>query len=302
MLQQTQVVTVLPYFEKWMQLFPDFEALANAAEAEVVKAWEGLGYYSRARNLHRLAQQYVGTNPRPQTVDEWLQLPGVGPYTAAAVTSIALGERAAVVDGNVIRILTRLVADKTSYKDGGTAAKALTPLANQLIEAVAVPGDHNQAMMELGATLCVRKKPMCLLCPVNHLCAAHHEGQAEAYPKIERKKQIKREIARLWIVRQKKLLLHKNPPTAKRLANFCELPESDVFYEGKALPQMELIAQKSRGISNERILEKIYRLKRISSTVLKEIEANEELIWVPVDNIEGHTVSGPHRKWIRELL
>ena len=117
MLQQTQVKTVLPYFARWLDALPDFAELAAAPEARVLKLWEGLGYYSRARNLHHLAKAIVARPAMPRTPGEWRELPGVGPYTAAAITSISFGEGAACVDGNVVRILARLTADATEFRD-----------------------------------------------------------------------------------------------------------------------------------------------------------------------------------------
>mgnify|MGYP002076228808 CR=1 FL=1 len=155
MLQQTQVKTVLPYFARWLDALPDFAALAEAAESRVLRLWEGLGYDSRARTLHRLARAVAARSSPPRTPPEGRQLPGVGPYTAAAITSIAFGAPAACVDGNVVRILARLTADGTAYRDSASAAKAFAPLAAALLPADR-PGDHNQAMMELGATVCFR--------------------------------------------------------------------------------------------------------------------------------------------------
>ena len=127
MLQQTQVKTVLPYLARWLAELPDFAALAAAPEARVLKLWEGLGYYSRARNLHRLAQQVVAwPDACNVTPEAWRELPGVGPYTSAAITSISFGTPAACVDGNVVRILARLTADATEFRDSASASKAFT--------------------------------------------------------------------------------------------------------------------------------------------------------------------------------
>jgi len=123
MLQQTQVKTVLPYFARWMETLPDFASLASAPESQVLKLWEGLGYYSRARNLYKLAKALIALPSVPNTPEGWLELPGVGPYTAAAITSIAFGASIACVDGNVVRILSRITADKTPFRDSGSAAK-----------------------------------------------------------------------------------------------------------------------------------------------------------------------------------
>jgi len=171
MLQQTQIKTALPYFERWMRELPDFAALAAAPESRVLKLWEGLGYYTRARNLHKLARALVAMPEPPRTPDAWRELPGIGPYTAAAITSITYGQPAACVDGNVVRILSRLTADATEHRDSSAAAKYFAPLANALINP-RFPGDHNQAMMELGATLCTRAAPDCARCPVRAHCAA----------------------------------------------------------------------------------------------------------------------------------
>ncbi len=160
MLQQTQVKTVLPYFARWMAELPDFAALAVASEARVRKLWEGLGYYARARNLHRLARVLAAQAELPRTADSWAELPGIGPYTAAAVASMGFGAAAACVDGNVVRVLARLTGDRTEFRDSATAAKTFTPLAERLLSTDS-PGDHNQAMMELGATVCLRQNPLC---------------------------------------------------------------------------------------------------------------------------------------------
>ena len=144
MLQQTQVKTVLPYFARWLEALPDFAALAAAPEARVLKLWEGLGYYSRARNLHKMAKAYVALPRAPITPTEWQALPGIGPYTSAAITSIALNQPAACVDGNVVRILARLTANATPFRDSTAAAKVLGPLAHELLNPAA-PTDSSPA-------------------------------------------------------------------------------------------------------------------------------------------------------------
>ena len=187
MLQQTQVTTVLPYFDRWLRELPDFAALAAAPEAKVMKLWEGLGYYSRARNLHKLAQAYIAAPTKPRTPAEWRELPGIGPYTAAAITSISFDEPAAVVDGNVVRILARLTGEGRLFRDGNEAVKHFTPLADTLVVG-SNPGEHNQAMMELGATLCTPQSPQCLLCPVAQFCQARKLGLADSIPARRKKR------------------------------------------------------------------------------------------------------------------
>jgi A/G-specific adenine glycosylase len=223
MLQQTQVKTVLPYFARWLAELPDFATLAAASEERVLKLWEGLGYYSRARNLHRLAKAIAALPEPPRAPVAWRELPGVGPYTAAAITSISFGEPAACVDGNVVRILARLTADATEFSDSATAAKYFRPLADALLGAD-FPGDHNQAMMELGAMVCVRQKPLCLTCPVRVFCAAARGGEPHAYPRLAPKKMERREVTRVWSVHENAVLLHRAAAGAKRLAELHQLP------------------------------------------------------------------------------
>ncbi|MFA5057971.1 MAG: A/G-specific adenine glycosylase, partial [Opitutaceae bacterium] len=218
MLQQTQIKTALPYFARWLRELPDFAALAAASEARVLKLWEGLGYYSRARNLHRLARALTALPAPPRTPEAWRELPGVGPYTAAAVTSLAFDAPAACVDGNVVRVLARLTADTMEFRDGATAARHFAPLAGALLKP-ADPGTHNQAMMELGALVCTRHHPGCAGCPVRRFCAAARRGDPERYPRLARKKTGQRTVARMWCEHDGRLLLHRAAGDARRLAN-----------------------------------------------------------------------------------
>lgn len=296
MLQQTQVKTVLPYFARWMAILPDFEALAAANEAKVLRLWEGLGYYSRARNLHKLARQLVKLPQIPEQPGEWQKLPGIGPYTAAAITSITFGTPAAVVDGNVVRILTRLTADRAVYRDSSQAAKAYFALADAMLNP-AHPGDHNQAMMELGATVCSRQKPSCTICPVAKFCRAQKLKNPEAYPQLAPKKMEQVTVVRAWCEQRGKLLLHRTASTARRLANLHELPTpAHLGLDPAQVCQGELLAKKRRSITRYQIIEFIHRVKAPA------ILPNPELVWVPLSKLESISLSGPHRKWVRELM
>ena len=292
MLQQTQVKTVLPYFARWMQALPDFPALAAAPEAAVLKLWEGLGYYSRARNLHRLAQELARLPEPPQSAEAWQELPGVGPYTSAAITSIAFGTQAACVDGNVVRILSRLSADATAFRDSASAAKAFAPLAQALLPA-ADPGDHNQAMMELGATVCLRQGPACGACPVAGFCAARG-GDPAAFPRLAPKASERVAVVRVWWERDGALLLHRGPAAARRLADLHELPTAAqaglTDAQASAGP---LLARKRRSITRFRIEESIHRAAP---------KTHAGLVWVPVAGLAEISLSGPHRRWVEEIL
>jgi A/G-specific adenine glycosylase len=182
MLQQTQVVTVRPFFERFVERFPSVEALARAHEDQVVEAWAGLGYYSRARNLHRGAQAIVEAGGFPQTREAWLEIPGVGPYTAGAIASIALGKPEPILDGNVERVLSRVLM---LGRDSRFKAR-LWRWSGLLVRGAArngvSPSVFNQALMELGALVCSPKSPSCTSCPVAEHCLARQKGVQEQFP------------------------------------------------------------------------------------------------------------------------
>jgi A/G-specific adenine glycosylase len=182
MLQQTQVKTVIPYFERWMKSFPTLQKLARAREFTVLKHWEGLGYYSRARNLRKTAQiiQKDYSGKIPESIDEILKLPGIGRYTAGAVLSIAFDQKVPVLDGNVKRVLSRLFLLKENGSNRNSENILWETMKNLLPETET--GNFNQAFMELGATLCLPKKPLCLLCPLKQNCEAQKSKQQNLYP------------------------------------------------------------------------------------------------------------------------
>lgn len=182
MLQQTRVAAVTPYYRRFVRRFPTVQALARAREADVLRHWAGLGYYSRARNLHRAAKRIIGEHRGkfPRRLDDALALPGVGRYTAAAVLSIAYDEPLAVLDGNVARVISRLDALRGDIR-AARRWRRLEARAQARLEAGA-PGDWNQAMMELGATVCTPRAPRCGECPVARWCRARALGLAERLP------------------------------------------------------------------------------------------------------------------------
>ncbi len=321
MLQQTQVRTVLPYFARWLERFPDFTALASAPEDAVVKAWEGLGYYSRARNLHKLARALVAAPSAPRTTTEWQLLPGIGPYTGAAIASIACGDAAACVDGNVARVLARLTADATAFASGTALVVHFRPLAAVVLDASA-PGDFNEAMMELGATVCLPRTPECAHCPLRRFCATADPAAAAQIPQLTRAKTEQRQVVRLWCVHEGRLLLHRVSASSRRLADLHELPAAAALGLDEATAQRgALLLRRSRSITRFRIEESIYQLdgpaaaaaKRAQHTsaaeaalpireAMSKSAAEAALHWVPLAELERVTLSGPHRRWVRELL
>ncbi len=180
MLQQTQVATVIPYYERFLARFPTVAALARARLSDVLGSWRGLGYYARARALHRAAAEIARRGAMPRTAEALRELPGFGRYTAGAVASIAFGERAPVLDGNVARVLARYAAIEDDIR-APNVRERLWALADRLVPADR-PGDFNQALMELGALICTPRGPTCLLCPVSATCEARKRGLVDRIP------------------------------------------------------------------------------------------------------------------------
>jgi len=206
MLQQTQVATVIPYYERFVARYPTVRDLAAANVDEVLKLWAGLGYYSRARNLHRGAQTIVERfgGVVPDTPELIREVPGIGPYTAGAILSIAYQKAVPLVDGNVARVFSRLRLIEGDWRTPQTR-KTLWALAEELVSVCAAesrqPGDFNQALMELGATICSPRSPQCLICPVNAHCLAYAQSKQELFPQVEKKAEVPRWPLRAWIVR-----------------------------------------------------------------------------------------------------
>jgi len=203
MLQQTQVTTVLEYYARFLRRFPDVRALADASADEVLALWSGLGYYSRARNLHRCAQEVVARHAGefPRSAEALQSLPGIGRSTAAAIASFCFGERVAILDGNVRRVLSRVLgfgedlASAANERKLWEHAREMLP-SRQLHESMP---RYTQGLMDLGATVCLARKPECTRCPVSELCVARGEGRPEAFPVKSRK--LKRSAQALWLLR-----------------------------------------------------------------------------------------------------
>jgi A/G-specific adenine glycosylase len=231
MLQQTRVETVIPYFEKWMRLFPDVRALANASEHEVLNAWEGLGYYSRARNLHKAAKLVVGQYDAeiPHDLDELRKLPGIGRYTLGAIASIAFGMDVSALDGNIKRVYSRIF-DIEEPVDSPAGEKILWQLADENVPK-GHAGDYNQALMDLGATICVPKNPRCLICPVMELCKARQNGTQDQRPVMKPKKEVPHFVHAAGVVIERRKVLLAQRPSQGLLGGMWEFPNGRVTGE-----------------------------------------------------------------------
>lgn len=224
MLQQTRAAVVVPYYERFLARFPNFKALAEAAEPDVLSHWAGLGYYYRARNLQKAARTMCDLGAFPTAYDAIRRLPGVGDYTAAAVTSICFDLPHPVVDGNVLRVLSRVLDDQTDIASTRGRQHFLAA-AHEFLDRNQ-PGDFNQAMMELGATVCTREKPRCLICPVSALCRAQRNGTESELPvKLGPRRSVREKRLLLWVKHEESLLVWQRPPASRLMPGFWELPE-----------------------------------------------------------------------------
>lgn len=214
MLQQTRVAAVMEHYKKFLLRFPNIDKLASASESSVLAAWSGLGYYRRARMLHAAAKEVVDKHAGqfPQTAEDLRTLPGIGRYTAAAIASIAFEEPTAVVDGNVQRVIERMVGQILPQK-------RLWQVAQELL-GPASPGDFNQAMMELGATVCLPREPMCVACPIHEMCATRGE-----LPRAGKKARHKKEIHVALDYQDHAVFLVERPKAASLMPGMWELPE-----------------------------------------------------------------------------
>jgi A/G-specific adenine glycosylase len=224
MLQQTRSETVGRFYERFLERFPTVEALAVAPVEDVLAAWSGLGYYRRARQLHQAARLvHEGGGKLPTTVEELLELPGIGPYTAAAIASIAFCQPTPVLDGNVERVLSRVEAMRENPR-AASGRRRLLAWAGDAIDPLR-PGDFNQALMELGSTICTPRNPACPACPLLSECAAAREGSPEMYPRLPKRSKPTLEKRLAVVVRNDgRILMSRRADDARQLAGVWELP------------------------------------------------------------------------------
>ena len=305
MLQQTTVVTVGPYFRDFLARWPSVEALAAADLDEVLHAWQGLGYYARARNLHRCARVISGElgGRFPDHEDELRRLPGVGAYTAAAIAAIAFDRKATVVDGNVERVVARLlnvtVPLPKSKPELHRLAESLTPAMR--------PGDYAQAMMDLGATICLPRKPKCMLCPLRDDCAARRIGDPEALPaRSPKAARPKRHGVVFWTLRADGAVLLRRRPENGLLGGLFEVPST----EWRAAPWTGGEAKKWAPLAASwRPLDGFVRHGfthfelELSLLVGKARgAASEQGIWCPVERLSDYALPTLMKKVVRHAL
>jgi len=233
MLQQTRAQAVIPYYERFLRRFPTVESLAAAEENDVLALWSGLGYYSRARNLRKAAVAVTQAGGFPRDYDAIRALPGIGDYTAAAIASIAFGLPYAVLDGNVLRVVSRVENDSADIASPRTRERFREVAQGWLDRSE--PGHFNQALMELGATVCLPKSPMCLVCPLSECCRARQQGTAAQLPvKLRKTEPVAIDAVLLLVRNGARVLLRRREDGARRMAGFWDLPSPEELPSARA--------------------------------------------------------------------
>ena len=284
MLQQTRVAAVIPFYERFLKRFPDFRAVAAASQSDLLAHWAGLGYYYRARNLQGAAQRMCEQGSFPSNYQTIREIPGVGEYTSAAIASIGFNLPFAAVDGNVLRVLSRVFADPTDIASA-TGRRHFAAVADELLERKQ-PGAFNQAMMELGATVCLPKNPQCLLCPVAELCKSRHAGRQNQFPvKLGRTKSVQAERVLFWIERDGQILLWQRPADSRLMPGFWELPE---LFQLPDVPPGDVLGEFRHSITFHN-----YRFSICEASPPAEIGSCH---WVNLHSLSGLPVSTVFRK------
>jgi len=314
MLQQTRVAAVIEHYHNFLAKFPTLLSLALAPEDEVLALWSGLGYYRRARMLHKAAQFITSElgGVLPSNSAELRTLPGIGEYTSAAIASIAFGESIAVVDGNVERVLLRLTGRAEERTAAGRAflrktaqsivPRAAKPNGSGKTGARNLPGEHNQAMMELGATICLPHAPLCLQCPVHVFCKTRGEHGTPPRAKLR-----SREVAFLLSIRKRgvttQVLLAKRPPEASLMPGMYELPPLPLDAGGDELSHREPLMRVRHAITNTNYYARIYAPMGPSDQALRQAVplAKADLHWVNTSTLGGLPLTGLARKVLQRL-
>lgn len=305
MLQQTRVETVVPYYRRWLRAFPTIQALAGSPFDRVLKLWEGLGYYNRARNLHRAAKIILGSRPRapkpgqgrtaepavPTTVEELLLLPGIGRYTAGAIASIAFDQVVPLVDGNVARVLARIFGIRSDVTKPATQ-KSLWSLAANLLP-TGDPGTFNQALMELGALLCTPQNPCCSVCPMNLVCVANAKGQQDQLPNRGVKPPPRLVVQDAALIRRGNRILLRRRSADGLLAGLWELPSIESNRSRSHRPLVTI----RHTITNHRITLRVFECEPTS----KITRLNGALRWVTSKELMKLAMPAAHRRALEKI-
>lgn len=288
MAQQTQIVTMMPYYKNWVTQWPTIHELSQASENDVLKAWEGLGYYSRAKNLHKaskiIVKEYDGSFP--QQITDILSLPGIGDYTANAIASIAFKQKAIAIDGNVIRVMARVLADNRDFLKKKNKEDLKSILFELLQEAN--PSDYTQALMELGALICTPTNPKCDQCPLNNICLANRDNAQEQYPfkKLKRKNPII-EFDTFVVIKDNKILISFDDSDGL-MKGLIRLPQSS-----KQEHEHKPILVKKHIFSHKTWLMNIY--------ITDQLEKNPLYQWIDLNDLNNYPMISAHKSILTSL-
>ena len=289
MLQQTQVATVIPFWERWMARFPTVLSLANADEQDLLSLWQGLGYYRRARMLHAGAK-FVVAHGMPKKAKAWLAVPGVGRYTAGAIASIAFGEQTPLVDGNVERVFARLTGSMSS---GAVLHREAWDWASMTVHDLR-PGDWNQALMELGATVCSPDRPRCSICPLQEGCVALRDGKTNQLPLRTIKPEVVRLTQYCFIPQFGNQFGVRQIPTGQWWEGMWEFPRADSEQELSAMfdyDWVEHVGRITHSVTNHRIT--------LHVSLIKCESRSNTLRWVDATELVAIPMATPQRKALR---
>lgn len=314
MLQQTRAAAVIPYYERFLKTLPNIEDLAKAEEDLLNKLWEGLGYYSRVRNMKKAAIEILSNynGSMPNTYNELIKLPGIGPYTAGAIASIAFGEKVPAIDGNLLRIYSRLHCIDASI-DLGKTKKDIFNLVLQDISETR-PGDFNQALMDLGSGICLPKNPKCEVCPIQEYCLANKKNQQDLFPKRKEKTRKSKEKWTFLLIENKGEFLIHQRPSSGLLANLWQFPQLSSHFQrediAKYLEENGFIAKNIVKLNDSQHIfsHKIWDMQAYFIELKHTIAKEEEIFygpykWASQEEIKNvYPFASAIAKYVQEVL
>lgn len=299
MLQQTRVEAVIPYYERFIKRLPTLQDLSKIEEDELLKLWEGLGYYSRVRNMQKCAKKVIenGKNTLPNTYDELLHLPGIGPYTAGAISSIAYGEKVPAVDGNVLRVYTRLYASVQNISDAKVRKETEKKLTKIIPEE---SGAFNQSLMELGATICIPGNPRCNICPIQKYCKGYQKGNMWQLPIKDAKKEKKKKNYTIYLLLYQNKVAIRKRPNKGLLASLYEFPNEEGSFNLSDIQEKYKKRKIQKGNTYTHIFtHQIWNMD--SYFIYLNEKTKEDYLWVTLEEISNYSIPSTFGYFLKDI-